>query len=394
MKERGYWFRAVAGSSAGAITATLIAAGLTVDQLDKAVPVALRKVSKMYLGDLAWSPIVRVGRLRDWLEETLKQQLGVFGCEVSTSPVTFAQLYCATGIELYVVAMDVGTRQPIVFSAAMTPHIAVAPAVMASSAIPIAFWPGRLKCVHEDTTKVHRLMDGGVWANYPAFVFKDASFRAFHALEMPPRDSVTVGFLLESQAPAPPGRPVEIVTSRAGASTDVGVWSVYKLLGRAPIRLFLFTLAPLIVAVQALYTIERGGLLFLKDYGTRPGVPSVVTEVAGFLDGFTAGSTMKYFTLYPVIFGIVLLAVVLAVLGATVLDSGGPTLKTLMAVGTNVPYWVGHTEDDHVVRLTVPQGLDTTRFRLPQDKVSTWVGAAHGEAETALDGIHALPRIQ
>jgi hypothetical protein len=62
-----------------------------------------------------------------------------------------------------------------------------------------------------------------------------------------------------------------------------------------------------------------------------------------------------------------------------------------MAVGTNVPYWVGHTDDDHVVRLTVPEGLDTTRFRLPQDKLGEWVAAAHGETEAALANIKALP---
>ena len=76
--EHGQWFRAVSGASAGAITATLIAAGLTVEELGGAVPEAMKSVRKMFLGDLVASPIVRVGKLQKWLQECLRQQLSKF----------------------------------------------------------------------------------------------------------------------------------------------------------------------------------------------------------------------------------------------------------------------------------------------------------------------------
>lgn len=38
------------------------------------------------------------------------------------------------------------------------------------------------------------MFDGGAWANYPRFVFADASFRAFHQLDAVPDTVRTVGF--------------------------------------------------------------------------------------------------------------------------------------------------------------------------------------------------------
>ena len=392
LHERGRWFRAVAGSSAGAITATLVAAGMEPDELTEAVPTALGKMKKMYLGDLAFKPIVRTDRLRIWLEDTLRAQSAAFGRPIADGKeVTFADLYAATGIELYVVAVDVARRQPIVFSAFTTPAVAVAPAVMASSAIPLGFWPGRLKVEYEDgTSAVHRLMDGGVWANYPSFVFKDENFRGFHQLPMPPEDSVTIGFTLDDLHKHPDGRPVELLSHRRNAASDKGVSGLYHVVGWAPVRLYLFTLIPLLIALQALYTIDKGGLVFLQDWATRDGVPGPITSVAAFLDGFTSDSTLVWL-LY---FGVAVIALVgigQAVLGATLLDSGIPTLRTLTAVGTNVPYWVGYMPQDPVVRLTVPAGLSTTRFRLPLEDVQRWIGEAKAAAGTQFDAIFAAP---
>ena len=77
----------------------------------------------------------------------------------------------------------------------------------------------------------------------------------------------------------------------------------------------------------------------------------------------------------------------MAVIGATMLDSGGPALKTLMAVGTNVPYWVGTTQGDHVVKLTVPKGLTTMSFKLNSDLVRQSVLGAKVEAGGQIDEI-------
>jgi predicted acylesterase/phospholipase RssA len=378
--DRGYWFRAVAGSSAGAITAALIAAGLDVQRLREAVPEAMKGVRKMWLGDLVGSPLIRVGKLEKWLEDLLRQQAGVEDGAV----VTFGRLYEATGIELYVVSVDVALRQPMVFSAMTTPELPVVPAVIASSAIPLAFRPGRLKRSFEDgKVRVHRLMDGGVWANYPAFVFKDPSFRAHHELPAVPPESITIGFTLDSGVPVDEGTPVGFADSSLSQSDDQGA-ALRGFLRFGLLRIYLMTVVPLIILLQAVYTFSHGGLTVFKDYATREGVPLAVTHVAAFFDGFFTHFTPALWTVVAVI---AVVALGLAVIGATLIDSGVPAIRTLMAVGTDVPYWVGKTAGDHVVRLRVPSGLATTSFRLPAETVSQAVASAREQADPQLDEI-------
>jgi NTE family protein len=380
---RGFWFRASAGSSAGAITATLIAAGLRVDELEQAVPEALSHIHKNRLADLRGKAFIRTEKLEEWLEQRLRAQLQHFGFPSSLTPVSFGDLVGATGIELNIVAVDVATRQPIVFNAATAPTVSVARAALASSAIPLAFRPGRLEVEHADgTTAVHRLMDGGVWANYPAFVFKDRSFRAFHDLAAVPAESITVGFTLEHSDPEPPARPKSLLPW-ANAASDRGAL-LRGWLRPWPIRLYLFTFAPLVIALQAAYTIDKYGLLFLSDWIPGSGVPDVLEDVAGFTSGFV---THFWLGLVPAFIFLGLIAVLLALLGATLLDSGFPAMKTLMAVGTNVPYWVGTTPGDHVVRLPVPDGLDTMTFSPDLSKVPGWIDDAEQVALTQLKSI-------
>ena len=78
----------------------------------------------------------------------------------------------------------------------------------------------------------------------------------------------------------------------------------------------------------------------------------------------------------------------LAVIGATLIDSGIPAIRTLMAVGTDVPYWVGTTAKDHVIRLRVPPGLQTTSFKLKPPAIAAAVTSAR---EQAHEQLAALP---
>lgn len=381
--QHGQWFRSVAGASAGAITATLIAAGLTVEELGSAVPDAMKKVQKMFLGDLVASPLIRVGKLQKWLEECLHGKVQEFDprADIADGGVTFRQLHGATGIGLYVVAVDVALRQPIVFSAFTTPDVPIAPAVMASSAIPLAFRPGRLKVQFANgKTTVHRLMDGGVWANYPSFVFKDASFREHHQLPELPADSITIGFTLDT------GVGVDTCTATGFAGTEIPPrkdegGALKGIMRIGALRVYLMTIVPIVIALQTLYTLNHGGLTMLKDYGTREGVPSILTNLAGFFDGFFSNFSIGYLTVLGVL---ILGAISLAILGATVIDSGFPAIRTLMAVGTDVPYWVGTTAHDHVVRLQVPSGVDTTSFKLKPDVIAAAIASAREQATVQL----------
>ena len=180
--ERGIWFGSVAGSSAGAIVSALIASGLELDELEAAIPAGLAaaraslpaRAGKVIIGH---AHSVFEGRgLRAWLETTMATKIG----KVDGAPVTFAELHRATGIELYVVAVDLANGLPVVFCRRSTPDVDVAGAVVASGAIPGAFPAGRAVVRPGDEgAVVHTLIDGSAWANYPSFVFQDRSFRAW-----------------------------------------------------------------------------------------------------------------------------------------------------------------------------------------------------------------------
>ena len=136
MYERNLAFGSVAGASAGAITASLLAAGMQPDQIGGAVKDALanvridipkplsklaipKRLGKAALGQA--TSLFKARGLRTWVDETLRDQIG----KTADGPVTFAELYdmSTEKIELYVVAMDLATGQPIVFCRRTTPDV-------------------------------------------------------------------------------------------------------------------------------------------------------------------------------------------------------------------------------------------------------------------------------
>ncbi len=185
--ERDIWFGGVAGSSAGAIVASLIASGMQPDELQAAIPAGFAKVKtskalrfgKAVAGTA--TSLFESRKLREWLDEMLAKQIPQ---REKSGPVTFAELHRASGIELYVITMDLATGLPVVFCRRTTPDVEVAGAVAASAAIPGAFPAGR--AVFDAAghgAVVHQLVDGSSWANYPSFVFQDRSFRTWLAGE-------------------------------------------------------------------------------------------------------------------------------------------------------------------------------------------------------------------
>jgi len=181
-RERGLWFGGVAGSSAGAIVASLIAAGMQPEALEAAIPDGLRAVQSPKIRRFGKAVLGQVtslyeGRgLRTWLDHMLSEQIG----KREGGPVTFAELHAATGIELYVLSVDLSNGLPVVFCRRTTPSVEVAGAVAASAAIPGAFPAGRAVFdAPGDGAVVHQLIDGSSWANLPVFVFHDRAFRAW-----------------------------------------------------------------------------------------------------------------------------------------------------------------------------------------------------------------------
>ncbi len=385
--DGGYWFRAVAGSSAGAITAMLLASGMTSDALDQAVPVALRRIQRNWAGELVGRAFIGTENLAVWIEEVLTRQIiGLAGTRPSDQPVTFGELFSATGIELYVVCVDVARRQPVVFNSLTTPGISVTAAVVASSSIPLFFRPGRLEVRRTDgATRVHRLMDGGVWANYPAFVFKDSSFRDFHCLPPVPMHSLTIGFTIEHPTKDPGSEPIRLLGwDRSPVRADSGAL-LRGPLKYAPFRLYFLAVVPVIVAIQIAWTFGQYGLLFLKDFVySYEWVPHSLVSLAGLIDGWF---TKFYWGPLTVVAALLAVAAISLVAGATLLDSALPAFLSLMSVGTNAPYWVGAAADDHVVRLDVPPHLGTFSFRTKPEDAAVWIDEARESARKQLTKI-------
>lgn len=199
------WFGAVAGSSTGAIAAALVAAGLDPDEFGREI--------RTGMATLATTPSTGLNRLRRtggyfardrlfrWLDDLLTARVAELLNE-RINPVTFRDLFRATGIELNVVAADISLRRQIVFSHLDTPHCQVTDAVVASSSVPFVFSSGAMTAAKPGTPKAqyfHTIVDGGVWANFPLFVFTDRTFRTATGRRPKPEQPIVIGFLLDER---------------------------------------------------------------------------------------------------------------------------------------------------------------------------------------------------
>jgi predicted acylesterase/phospholipase RssA len=200
MLRRRLWFSAVAGSSAGAITAAMIAAGMTPGEMRREMDDGLAAMAL----PTRWSGYRRIrwgtgfldhGAIYDWLSPLLSKKLEP---NVQRDGATFADLFAGTEIDLFVVAVDLRARHLAVFNRALTPQIEVAEAVMASATIPFALEPRLFQHkTPEGDLRWRVFVDGGVASNFPSFVFQDKAFRAYSELDPVPEDTRIVGFLLD-----------------------------------------------------------------------------------------------------------------------------------------------------------------------------------------------------
>ena len=262
MAESKCWFTAVAGASAGAITAALVASGLPPEAMESMTDEALKLVRTG-----VWAGLRRLRSttgyfqsdfLRAWLNGIFKEQVEKSGA-TPAADVTFDELYAATGIELNVVATDLSLKTQLIFSHIETPNCAVADAVVASSSIPYAFPSRLLQVADGDRLSLHTIVDGGVWSNFPIHIFEDKTFRKSHGRDPEEIEPDRVlGFLLqehEEQEP-PRGQDVRFLEAvvqvrnfrapersgerkteahvRPGVGSRIGAWVLYpfSLLGR------------------------------------------------------------------------------------------------------------------------------------------------------------------
>lgn len=177
----------VAGTSAGAITAALVAAGYTSAELtDAMLALDFRDFEDGHEGivrELLHYGWFKGNAFLEWMRDRVKAKLG-------SADATFAELAAARHVDLRVVATNLATRSAQVFSATTTPSVPVAEAVRMSMSIPLFF------AAVTYAGAVH--VDGGAVWNYPIEMFDD-----------PEPAPATLGFRLDNlHAPPPP--PVEI----------------------------------------------------------------------------------------------------------------------------------------------------------------------------------------
>jgi NTE family protein len=235
LEERGYEPQNVAGTSAGAITAALLAAGYSAAELreiimtldyrqfqdrgwEDKVPLIERSLSMlldlgMYEGD----------RFLEWIRERLEAK-GVR---------TFADLVHPDYADdprfrskLQVIASDVTTHQLLILprdasKLGIEPDdLDVALAVRMSMSIPVFFEPVRFE--NPETGQIHVIVDGGMLSNYPVWVFdaehgEPPEWPTFGMLLVEPKPSVPIG----ARLPAPrmtghgPGAVIDYVKALA-----------------------------------------------------------------------------------------------------------------------------------------------------------------------------------
>ncbi|HYZ19472.1 MAG TPA: patatin-like phospholipase family protein [Gaiellaceae bacterium] len=181
LEEKGYEAKNVAGTSAGAITAALIAAGYRADELkeiivtldyrqfqDEAWEDKLGKAASIFLDQ----GIYEGDRFYEWIKEKLEAK----GIRTFRDLVLKDETDPKYRSRLQVIASDVTGRRLLVLPKDAgklgykdQDDLEVALAVRMSMSIPIFFEPVRIKNDETDTT--HTIVDGGMLSNFPVWLF-------------------------------------------------------------------------------------------------------------------------------------------------------------------------------------------------------------------------------
>lgn len=186
VEERGYIFENVAGTSAGAIVASLLAAGFEAEEIyafmDGDVDLARIKDRSLLDRIPAIGPLLSLIRENgiyegDYLEEVLRAKLASKGIR------TFEDLVIDEyrdapryRYRLQVVAVDVTREKLLLLPRDIADYgiepddLDVAKAVRMSMSIPLFFEPVTL--THESGKLCH-IVDGGVLSNFPVWIFDD-----------------------------------------------------------------------------------------------------------------------------------------------------------------------------------------------------------------------------
>ncbi|HZU39926.1 MAG TPA: patatin-like phospholipase family protein [Solirubrobacteraceae bacterium] len=203
LRERGYEPACVAGTSAGAITAALVAVGYSGPELEDVVLEQMHFTEFAdhgrfgFLGEVGEAVVTRglhSGRyFLGWMRECLEhKRITHFGQLRDKSATQESRRY-----RLQVVASDLSTRSMLVLprdadQLGLDPdELEIAEAVRMSMSIPVFFEPVTLK--DPRTGASHVIVDGGILSNFPVWLFdcqgRSPEFPTFGMLLVAPGQS-------------------------------------------------------------------------------------------------------------------------------------------------------------------------------------------------------------
>ena len=197
LKESGIYkqFKRFAGTSAGAITATLCAVGYQPEEIVKII----KETDFSKFLDSDHGVIGEVYHLlHDYGEHSgqyfhsyIKKLIDE---KVGQKDLTFKKLYELKGVELVIVGTDLNKMRSVYFDHNSTPNTVIADAVRISMSVPFLFVPVYKK----DTEQL--FVDGGLIDNYPIHVF-DGEYPGDEKalLDIAPPNPKTLGLKLITQ---------------------------------------------------------------------------------------------------------------------------------------------------------------------------------------------------
>ncbi len=187
LQKRGYEFENLAGTSAGAIVAALLAAGYTADELEEELQKVdyLKFKEKDFLDKLgllgeSLSLVFEYGiyegdYFENWLDGLLKAKgITTFGQIKIENPSDEKYIY-----KFQAIASDLTRNRMLVLPNDLKLCFGIDPdtfsisrAVRMSMSIPIFFEPVKLE---DKKGKVHYIVDGGMLSNYPIWLLDDGT---------------------------------------------------------------------------------------------------------------------------------------------------------------------------------------------------------------------------
>ena len=214
LEQNNYTRKSVAGTSAGAITAALVAAGYTSAELDEIIlnlPFASFK-DRSFLdklpGGRAASVLFDLGIyegkvFQEWIADLLaKKGKTKFGHLVNEDAEDPDGRWC-----LRVIASDVSHRRMLILPND-APHLGVDPdemdiayAVRMSMSIPVFFEP--IKHKNPKTGDTHLIVDGGMLSNFPVWLFdckdRDPRWPTFGLMLVEPEPKKPIGHRIQGE---------------------------------------------------------------------------------------------------------------------------------------------------------------------------------------------------